>query len=919
MPEEVKLYYLQDTDRFGSSPETTLGGSFDVSNGVISMPNLVLDSNNTLIQLGNGDEVFKADTQGIYLGDKDFDDAPFSVNMDGDLTANSVTTILPSDNGNLGSSTYRWSSVYSKLLDLKTEGTVKVNTDMITLSNTGAATDMVGTTQGLLFQNARIGSAVLVDGSVGAGSERTSTTVTISTTVSDNTNRMLVAVAHLDTAFGSAYTGCTYGGVDMTLHSAYSSTANNDTGTYIYYILNPTVGTADVVATGDDSKWKSVAVYSLYNVNQSDPFDAIDNYSSSGSIASGGTEDFDSTTSAGNALVLVNIAGKVTSPYLSYSCSFTDGGNTLFNDVTEDSQRSVNPNPAGSSMFAGTLPTTDSGVYTATIGNEGNRSAYYHALLIAVKEDAGGDAAVAESARITVGTETNWTTDTGTHDAYMTFQTGAAGTVSEAMRIASSGRVGVANTTPENELDVGGTSQAEVLLGAQTGEATENIDLVKVRNRSRSASMVDTSGSILFEQAGQGSTITPDTANTTTGTHSGSGKMTLSHTVAPGDNRCLVVCAGTRYNSGLDNPAFDSEDMTVAESLTRAGGGGAGGGTSIIWYLVNPPVGTYDFTANGYDSNCTASVSLTTLYNVDVADPINSTDEVLDLNGGTQTNTITTDEDNCLIVDCSVLGDWNGSPASATLGAGQTQLFTSANGGGSQYHRVQGSYKYTTTLGAYDTSWTSANDGSVDSQMLVQVAFNEDIGIPPVNDAGRITVGAETNWTQGDGSTQDSYMTFNVSDEGTLTEALKLTSSQNTLIPASAYLNWSTTEGTSGYGFRDNSGVLEYKDSGGVWTPMGVPDGQGYMEVVSKNSTYTAADEIVIMCDASGGAFSINLPPVSGLSGRYYHIKKVDSSSNAVTIDADGTETIDGELTQPLITQYNSAQVICSGTSWHIL
>jgi hypothetical protein len=37
------------------------------------------------------------------------------------------------------------------------------------------------------------------------------------------------------------------------------------------------------------------------------------------------------------------------------------------------------------------------------------------------------------------------------------------------------------------------------------------------------------------------------------------------------------------------------------------------------------------------------------------------------------------------------------------------------------------------------------------------------------------------------------------------------------LIAATEYLNFGTTQGTTGYGIRDNSNVIEFKDSGGAW------------------------------------------------------------------------------------------------------
>ena len=40
---------------------------------------------------------------------------------------------------------------------------------------------------------------------------------------------------------------------------------------------------------------------------------------------------------------------------------------------------------------------------------------------------------------------------------------------------------------------------------------------------------------------------------------------------------------------------------------------------------------------------------------------------------------------------------------------------------------------------------------------------------------------------------------------------------------ANAYLNFNATQGATGYGFRDNAGILEYKHSGGIWSPFAQP------------------------------------------------------------------------------------------------
>lgn len=88
----------------------------------------------------------------------------------------------------------------------------------------------------------------------------------------------------------------------------------------------------------------------------------------------------------------------------------------------------------------------------------------------------------------------------------------------------------------------------------------------------------------------------------------------------------------------------------------------------------------------------------------------------------------------------------------------------------------------------------------------------------------------------------------------------------------------------------------------------------------AKTGAYTAltSDE-VITCDASGGAFTITLYPVSGNAGRVLHIIKTDSSVNKVTIDGNSAETINGSTTYDLIIKYETVKLWCNGTEWFIL
>jgi hypothetical protein len=91
--------------------------------------------------------------------------------------------------------------------------------------------------------------------------------------------------------------------------------------------------------------------------------------------------------------------------------------------------------------------------------------------------------------------------------------------------------------------------------------------------------------------------------------------------------------------------------------------------------------------------------------------------------------------------------------------------------------------------------------------------------------------------------------------------------------------------------------------------------------VTTKTGAYTAtSSDDLILCDASGGAFTVTLPAASTNSGLILTIKKTDNSlANKVTIDGNGSETIDGATTRKLCTQYESYRIISDGSNWVVL
>ena len=84
-------------------------------------------------------------------------------------------------------------------------------------------------------------------------------------------------------------------------------------------------------------------------------------------------------------------------------------------------------------------------------------------------------------------------------------------------------------------------------------------------------------------------------------------------------------------------------------------------------------------------------------------------------------------------------------------------------------------------------------------------------------------------------------------------------------------------------------------------------------------STSTTDRNKLILVDASGGAITVNLlAAATAGDGFRVAVKKVDSSSNNVTIDGNSSETIDGATTLLLDGQYDSVVLVSNGSNWFV-
>ena len=91
----------------------------------------------------------------------------------------------------------------------------------------------------------------------------------------------------------------------------------------------------------------------------------------------------------------------------------------------------------------------------------------------------------------------------------------------------------------------------------------------------------------------------------------------------------------------------------------------------------------------------------------------------------------------------------------------------------------------------------------------------------------------------------------------------------------------------------------------GLWTVTAVQTG-----------TYGASVGEIVRADPSGGTFTINLPTAASIGGQGIWIKNVTADTTAITVDGNGSETIDGATTVSMTTARQSLYIVSDGTNW---
>jgi hypothetical protein len=88
---------------------------------------------------------------------------------------------------------------------------------------------------------------------------------------------------------------------------------------------------------------------------------------------------------------------------------------------------------------------------------------------------------------------------------------------------------------------------------------------------------------------------------------------------------------------------------------------------------------------------------------------------------------------------------------------------------------------------------------------------------------------------------------------------------------------------------------------------------------VTKSAAYTLTDaDQLVLVDTTAGSVTVTLPSAVGRRGRTFTIKKL-IAANTLTIEGDGTETLDGAANIALTTRYAARTVQSDNANWHVV
>lgn len=85
----------------------------------------------------------------------------------------------------------------------------------------------------------------------------------------------------------------------------------------------------------------------------------------------------------------------------------------------------------------------------------------------------------------------------------------------------------------------------------------------------------------------------------------------------------------------------------------------------------------------------------------------------------------------------------------------------------------------------------------------------------------------------------------------------------------------------------------------------------------NQTGTYTIDNTDCVVNCTGNGTFTVTLPTAVGVEGQYFIIK--NSGTGVITVEGDGSETLDGLANKILAIKNESITVVSDGSNWIIV
>ncbi len=99
---------------------------------------------------------------------------------------------------------------------------------------------------------------------------------------------------------------------------------------------------------------------------------------------------------------------------------------------------------------------------------------------------------------------------------------------------------------------------------------------------------------------------------------------------------------------------------------------------------------------------------------------------------------------------------------------------------------------------------------------------------------------------------------------------------------------------------------------------VGASEGSFSVTTVTSNYSVTDNDD-AILADCASGPIAITLHAAATAKRKIYQFKKIDATSNAMTIEGLGVETIDGDDEVSTSVQFTNYSLIPNNAGWNIV